>query len=72
MCWPPGRIATFDNYTSFSRGLNGLDEEDIFYFGNAPGESGNADDNALVTVADLLLARNIPRDFPYPNPRRLF
>jgi len=36
----------------------GLDEDDVFYFGNAPGESGNAADNALVTVADLLLARN--------------
>jgi len=41
-------------------------EDDVFYFGNAVGESGNSDDNALVTVADLLLARNNPHNFLNP------
>ena len=44
----------------------GLDEEDVFYFGNAVGESGNGDGNALVDVSDLLLARNNPRTFLDP------
>jgi len=44
----------------------GLDAEDVFYFGNAVAESGNSSDNALVTVADLLLARNNPHTFLDP------
>ncbi len=51
----------------------GLADDDVFYFGNAAGESGNSADDARVTVVDLLLARNNGRsslsqvdvDFPY-------
>jgi len=41
----------------------GMAENDVFYFGNAVGESGNSAADAHVTVADLLLARNNPRGF---------
>ncbi|HUT10528.1 MAG TPA: RHS repeat-associated core domain-containing protein [Thermoguttaceae bacterium] len=44
----------------------GLAEEDIFYFGNAVAETGNSNTNAHVTIADLLLARNNPRNFLNP------
>jgi hypothetical protein len=42
----------------------GLEDEDIFYFGNAVGESGNDPGNAQVTIIDMLLARNNPRVIP--------
>jgi len=37
----------------------GLDADDTFYFGNAPGESGNSDSDALVTAADIVSARDV-------------
>jgi len=51
----------------------GLLEEDVFYFGNAVGESGDSAADARVNAVDVLLARNNPRtlldpapvDFPY-------
>ena len=46
--------------TVLSAGL-ALPGDDVFYFGNAVAESGNAPDDARVTTADLLLARNNPR-----------
>jgi len=46
----------------------GLAEDDVFYFGNAVGETGNSAADARVTVADLLLARNNPRGFLDPAP----
>jgi len=50
-----------------------LPENDVFCFGNAIGEAGNAAGEALVNALDVLLARNNPRtlinpapiDFPY-------
>jgi len=44
----------------------GLDHNDVFYFGNAVGESGNSPTNAQVTVIDMLLARNNPRSLINP------
>jgi len=44
----------------------GLAENDVFYFGNAVGESGNSNADAHVSTADLLLARNNPRSFLAP------
>jgi len=41
----------------------GMATDDVFFFGNAVGESGNSPTDAHVTVADLLLARNNPRSF---------
>ncbi|HUT14585.1 MAG TPA: lamin tail domain-containing protein [Thermoguttaceae bacterium] len=43
-----------------------LAADDVFYFGNAVAESGNAPGNAQVTVVDLLLARNNPRSILEP------
>ncbi|MBN2582742.1 MAG: PD40 domain-containing protein, partial [Planctomycetes bacterium] len=50
-----------------------LTRPDVFYFGNAVGEAGNATADAKVNAVDVLLARNNPRtfldpasaDFPY-------
>jgi len=44
----------------------GLAQDEVFYFGNVVAEAGNTDADARVTVADLLLARNNPRDFLSP------
>src|SRR5205085_6563463 len=38
----------------------GLTSPDVFYFGNAVGESGNVPGNASVSLSDELLARNNP------------
>ncbi|HUT09612.1 MAG TPA: hypothetical protein VMY42_03885 [Thermoguttaceae bacterium] len=46
----------------------GLAEDDVFYFGNAVGETGNSAADARVTVADLLLTRNNPHNFLNPAP----
>jgi len=43
-----------------------LPTADVFYFGNAVAETGNSPADARVTTADLLLARNNPRDFTAP------
>ena len=39
----------------------GLVGDDVFYFGNAVGETGNSAADARVSVVDLLLTRNNPR-----------
>jgi len=41
----------------------GLSQDDVFYFGNAPGESGNSPTDARVNAVDVLLARNHPHGF---------
>ena len=52
--------------TLLANDRTGLDADDVFYFGNAIGEAGDSSSSALVTVADLLLARNNPRSFLEP------
>jgi hypothetical protein len=44
----------------------GLVTPDVFYFGNAPGESGNDPTNAQVTAKDEAAARADPRNFRKP------
>ncbi len=44
----------------------GLAHPDIFYFGNAPGESGNSSSDARVNAIDMLMARNNPHNFQNP------
>ena len=59
--------------TLLANDRTGLAEDDLFYFGNAIGESGNSASDARVNALDALLARNNPRtllnpapiDFPY-------
>jgi len=46
----------------------GLPEPDVFYFGNAVGETGNSAGNAKVNAADVLLTRNNPRGSLNPAP----
>ena len=46
----------------------GLDAPDIFYFGNAIGESGNSASDAKVDPSDELLARSHPRNVLNPAP----
>ncbi len=41
----------------------GLAGDDVFYFGSAVADAGNAAPDAQVTSTDLLLARNNPRNF---------
>ena len=41
----------------------GLINDDVFYFGNAPGESGNSAANAQVNTTDEIGARNNPHNF---------
>jgi len=45
-----------------------LSSADVFYFGNAVGESGDTVGEARVNAADVLLARNNPRNFLDPAP----
>jgi len=75
--WPDGQIRnTWLQVTVLGDNL-GLAGDDIFYFGNTVAESGNSSADARVTTADLLLARNNPRDlltsagvaFPYDYDR---
>jgi len=48
--------------TMLSTVNTGLEQDDVFYFGNAIGESGNSDTDAKVNAIDLLLARNNPHN----------
>ena len=52
--------------TVLANELTGLEEDDVFYFGNEVAEAGNSDTDTLVTATDLLLARNNPRTFLDP------
>jgi hypothetical protein len=46
----------------------GLTSPDVFYFGNAPGESGNSPTSALVNSVDEAGARHHPRGASNPAP----
>ena len=46
----------------------GLAEDDVFYFGNAIGESGNSAGDAKVNVSDMLGTRDNQRSFLNPAP----
>ncbi len=66
LTWPDGAIHdTWLEVTVLSTNLV-MVTDDVFYFGNSVAEAGNADADAEVTVADLLLARNNPRNFLSP------
>jgi len=54
--------------TVLGNGNTGLAEPDVFYFGNAIGESGNSATDAKVNAIDILLARNNPRTLVDPAP----
>lgn len=46
----------------------GLDAPDVFYFGNAIGETGNASSDTKVSAYDMLGTRNNPRSLHDPAP----
>ena len=46
----------------------GLSQPDVFYYGNAIGESGNSTTDAKVNVADMLAVRDNQRNFLDPAP----
>jgi len=54
--------------TVLATAATGLRSDDVFYFGNAVAESGNSTDDTRVNAADILLARNNPRNFLNPSP----
>jgi len=62
LTWPDGAIAnTWLEVTVESTANTGLASADVFYFGNAIGETGNEPANTLVTPADELAIRNARR-----------
>jgi hypothetical protein len=62
LIWPNGAISkTWLQVTMKATAVTGLAVDDVFYFGNAIGESGNSATDARVTSTDELLARNNPR-----------
>ena len=57
--WADGRIlGSWLEVTVLATAATGLPQDDVFYFGNAPGEAGDFDTHAMVTAADEILARN--------------
>jgi len=56
--WLQTRLLASDN--------TGLEQDDVFYFGNAIGECGNSDIDAKVNAIDMLCARDNQRDFLDP------
>ena len=70
LIWPDGAIRDeWLEVTVKATRATWLDEEDVFYFGNAVGETGNSTANALVSSADLIGARDHPRG--EKNPARV-
>ncbi len=64
LIWEDGVIAgTWLEVTVGANAATGLATPDVFYFGNAPGESGNSATNAFVDGTDFAAARDNPRNF---------
>jgi len=60
--WPDGAIVgRWLQTTLRATAGNRLSADDVFYFGNAVGETGNDSANALVTAADVIAVRDNPR-----------
>jgi hypothetical protein len=69
LIWPNGTIqGQWLQVTMLSTAATGLSEPDVFYFGNAVGESGNSAVDAIVNAQDMLAARDNPRSFLNPAP----
>src|SRR5205085_4728527 len=64
LIWPSGSISKTWLQVTLKGGVgsvSGLAADDVFYYGNAVGESGNSTAEARVTSTDEFLARNNPR-----------
>jgi len=69
LTWPDNTIQnTWLQVTVLATANTGLAQPDIFYFGNAIGETGNSVTDARVNAIDALLARNNPRTLTDPAP----
>jgi len=69
LTWPDNTIQnTWLQVTVLANESTGLARPDVFYFGNAIGESGNSVTDARVNTIDALLARNNPRTLTNPAP----
>ena len=66
--WPDGAIHNQWLEVTVAAADLGLIADDVFYFGNAVGEVGDPVSPALVTAADLLVARKNPRSSLNPAP----
>jgi hypothetical protein len=60
--WPDAVIYNqWLEVTLRSNATTGLPRDEVFYFGNAIGETGDSASNALVNASDILAARDNPR-----------
>ena len=69
LVWPDNTIQKqWLQVTVLATANTGLPEPDVFYSGNAIGESGNSTTDAKVNAFDMLAARNNQRNFLDPAP----
>ena len=62
LTWPDETIRnTWLEVTVRATAATGLAVDEVLYYGNAIGETGNASTNALVTAADVIAIRDNPR-----------
>jgi hypothetical protein len=67
LIWPDNAITRqWLQITVKANSTTGLAAPDVFYFGNAPGESGDSPNNASVSVIDEIIARNNPHGLADP------
>jgi hypothetical protein len=67
LIWPDGAVTgQWLQVTLKANADTGLGTPDVFYFGNAIGESGNQVSNGLVNAADEIAARNDPHTLLNP------
>src|SRR5574340_1422828 len=67
--WPDNAIQNeWLQVTMVANETTGLPEDDVFYFGNAIGETGNSTTDAKINSFDMLGARDNPRSFLNPAP----
>ncbi|MBN2477231.1 MAG: tandem-95 repeat protein [Pirellulales bacterium] len=69
LVWADGAVRNrWLQVTISATATTGLPEADVFYFGNAVGDTGNATADARVNVIDMLRVRNNLRTFLDPAP----
>ncbi len=69
LIWPDGAIVgQWLEVTVKATPRTGLAADDVFYYGNAIGETGNQAGNAIVDAADSTATQNNPRDSGNPAP----
>ena len=67
LIWPDGSIVNrWLEVTVRATAATGLAVNDVFYFGNAIGETGNSAADAFVNATDEIQTRANPRSFTNP------